>query len=397
MRQDRTLVALTGLTALPSQVWGAIRLVPLVREEPITDLRLDDRLYGDDFAAVAVDRRTAYCSYIPHGYVANWTDDGTPASSYGTQLRQDADGPRPACVPLRLHRRMARRVDKNRVRFLPLHLALEGYLALHFGGPAVVWEEWSHRAVSRGLSPRVEQAYVGAEVEGLRDALRVFEIHPGQCGVVVYAADALTAAFVVPHPDDYRALHPSLILDLFGELIHHYATLYGPAPEFRARIRDGAVGSLAELRAEAARHQREWAEFHDHTMAGGLLDESYSLQRVRTMGPFALSRFLPPFHRNTEQHIGETITHEDGRLAYLKTFRLSEAQTRRGHLLTLLAAHDWHFGATADALGVSRDQLASRVEHAGFGALLRQDIRDHYRAAARGTAAGSTAPRALSR
>ncbi|MGO4424025.1 hypothetical protein AB4Z54_36375, partial [Streptomyces sp. MCAF7] len=172
---------LTGLTALPSQVWGAIRLVPLVRDEPITDLRLDDRLYGDDFAAVAVDRRTAYCSYIPHGYVANWTDDGTPASSYGTQLRRDADGPRPACVPLRFHRRMARRIDKNRVRFLPLHLALEGYLALHFGGPSVVWEEWSHRAVSRGLSPRVEQAYAGAEVEGLRDALRVFEIHPGQC------------------------------------------------------------------------------------------------------------------------------------------------------------------------------------------------------------------------
>ncbi|MFD8382799.1 hypothetical protein ACFV2X_30530 [Streptomyces sp. NPDC059679] len=383
MSRDTTLVALTGLTALPSQVWGAIRLVPLVREEPITDLRLDDRLYGDDFAAVAVDRRTAYCSYIPHGYVANWTDDGTPASSYGTQLRRDADGPRPACVPLRFHRRMARRVDKNRVRFLPLHLALEGYLALHFGGPSVVWEEWSRRAVSRGLSPRVEQAYAGAEVEGLRDALRVFEIHPGQCGVMVYAADALAAAFVVPHPDDYRALHPSLVLDLFGELIHQYTTLHGPVPEFRARIDDGAVGSLAELRAEAARHQREWAEFHDHTMAGGLLDESYTRQRVRTMGPFALSRFLPPFHRNTEQHIGETITHEDGRLAYLKTFRLSEAQTRRGHLLTLLAAHDWHFGVTADALGVSRDQLATRVEQAGFGALLRQDIRDHYRAAAR--------------
>lgn len=383
VKQDTTSVALTGLTALPSQVWGAIRLVPLVREEPITDLRLDDRLYGEDFAAVELDRRTAYCSYIPHGFVANWTDDGTPAASYGTQLRRDPRGAAPPCVPLRFHRRMARRVDKNRVRFLPLHLALEGYLALHFGGPEVAWEEWSHRAVARGLSPRVEQAYVGAEVEGLRDALRVFEIHPGQCGVMVYAADALASAFVVPHPDDYRALHPSLVLDLFGELIHHYTTLHAPVPEFRARIHDGAVGSLAELRAEAARHQREWAEFHDGTMAGGLLDESYTLQRVRTMGPFALSRFLPPFHRNTEQHIGETITHEDGRLAYLKTFRLSEAQVRRGHLLTLLAAHDWHLEATADAQGVTLDQLATRIEHAGFGALLRQDILDHYRAAAR--------------
>ncbi|BBJ44320.1 hypothetical protein SSPO_070380 [Streptomyces antimycoticus] len=43
-------------------------------------------------------------------------------------------------------------------------------------------------------------------------------------------------------------------------------------------------------------------------------------------------------------------------------------------------------GREPDALGVSRDQLASRAEHAGFGALLRQDICDHYRAAARGTA-----------
>ncbi|MEU9790859.1 hypothetical protein AB0E27_09525 [Streptomyces sparsogenes] len=380
---EKAPVALAGLTALPSQVWGAIRLVPLVRDEPIADLRLDDRLYGDDFAAVELDRRTAYCSYIPHGFVATWTDDGTPASSYGTQLRPGAGGERPACVPLRFHRRMARRADRNRVRFLPLHLALEGYLALHFGGPDVIWEEWSRQAVTRGLSPRVEQAYAGAEVEGLRDALRVFEIHPGQCGVMVYAADALAAAFVVPHPDDYRALHTSLVLDLFGELVHHYTTLHGPVPEFRVRLRDGAVGSLADLRAEAARQRREWAAFHDHTMAGGLLDTSYAFQRVRTMGPFTLSRFLPPFHRNTEQHIGETITHQDGRLAYLKTFRLSEAQIRRGHLLTVLAAHDWRLEAAAGALGVSCDQLASRMEHAGFGALLRQDIRDRYRAAAR--------------
>ncbi|EXU61994.1 hypothetical protein Z951_44020 [Streptomyces sp. PRh5] len=383
-----TTLDLAGLTALPAQTWGAIRLVPLVRDEPIADLRLDARLYGDDLAAVALDRRTAYYAYIPHGFVATWTADGTPAAAYGTRLRQGDErrADPPPCVSLRLHRRMARRVDRNRLRFLPLHLALEGYLALHFGGPAVVWEEWSHRAVSHGLSPRVEQAYTGAEVAGLGDALRVFEIHPGQCGVLLYAADALAAAFVVPHPDDYRALHPSLLHDLYGELVYHYAMLYGPVPDFRARIADGAVSSLAGLRAEAARQRAEWADFHTTALAGGLLDTAYEVQRVRRMGPFALSRFLPPFHRRAEQHIGETITHQDGRLAYLKTFRLSEAQTRRGHLLTLLAAHDWHFGATADALGVSRDQLASRVEHAGFGALLRQDIRDHYRAAARGTA-----------
>src|SRR4051812_370152 len=57
---------------------------------------------------------------------------------------------------------MARRIDKDRLRFLPLHLALEGYLALSFGGPEIAWEEWSRRAIDNGLSPRAEEAYTGA-------------------------------------------------------------------------------------------------------------------------------------------------------------------------------------------------------------------------------------------
>src|SRR6266540_1565225 len=60
-----------------------------------------------------------------------------------------------------------RRSAGSRLRFLPQHLALEGYLALHFGGPEVAWEEWSRRAIAQGLSPRCEAAYVGAEVPGL--------------------------------------------------------------------------------------------------------------------------------------------------------------------------------------------------------------------------------------
>src|SRR5690606_35292178 len=161
-------------------------------------------------------------------------------------------------------RRMARKAGRNRLRFLPLQMALEGYLALHFGGPEIAWEEWARRAVAKGpsprceeaylgqegrgleealrvfeirpgqlarravakgLSPRCEEVYLGLEVRGLEEALRVFEIHPGQCGVMVYVADALASAFVTPHPDDYRALHPTLIEDLFGELVYVYGLL----------------------------------------------------------------------------------------------------------------------------------------------------------------------------
>lgn len=78
---------------------------------------------------------------------------------------------------------------------------------------------------------------MGWSVHGLDDALRVFEIHPGQCGVMVYAADALAAAFVLPHTDDYRLLHASLVQDLYGELVHQYALYGGPVQEFEALLK----------------------------------------------------------------------------------------------------------------------------------------------------------------
>ncbi|MCE6999049.1 hypothetical protein LZG04_30230 [Saccharothrix sp. S26] len=372
---------LTGLTTRPAQVWGGVRLVPLTRDEPITGLRLHARAYGDEPGVVELDRRTRYTSYIPHGFVATWSDDDTPVAAYGTQLAQDAAGGRPPArtVRLRTHRRMARRVERNRLRFLPLHLAVEGYLALHFGGPEVVWDEWSQRAVRRGLSPRVEEAYLGAEVAGLADALKHFEIHPGQCGVLVHVADAVAAAFVVPHPDDYRALHATLVQDLYGELVHHYATLAAPVPRFEVRLPDD-VATVAELRAAATRQQAEWARFHDTTMADGLLGQTYAMSRVYRMGDYTLSRFLPAFRLKQENHIGELITDRNGRTAYLKTFRLSEAQVRRAHLLTTLAAHHWHLPTTATALGLTEPQLGLRLDSAGFGALLREDVLARYRA-----------------
>nr|PZN47440.1 MAG: hypothetical protein DIU60_03220 [Actinomycetota bacterium] len=369
------MIDLTGLITRPAQTWGALRLVPLVRPEPIRDLRLSPIVYGDEPSVVTLPDKSVYIAYIPHAFVASWTGDGAPAAAYGTQFER-----RPAqAITVRVHRRMARRVDTNRVRFLPLHLALEGYLALHFGGPAIAWAEWTRRAVSRGLSPRVEAAYRGEAIPDLEEALRVFEIHPGQCGLLLYAGDALAAAFVVPHPEDYRVLHPTLIHDLYGELVYHYARLY-PARDRPVAIDETRIGSLGHLRDEVARLEREWAEFHDTVMAADLLRSPHHEQVVYRMGRYTLRRFLPSFDRHRENHIGEYITDESGRLAYLKTFRLSESQVRRGRLLTRLAAHDWHLPATAAALGVTVDELARRLDRAGFGHLLRPEILSAYRA-----------------
>ncbi|WP_225798806.1 hypothetical protein [Streptomyces sp. NK15101] len=372
-----TRIDLTGLGVRPAQVWGGVRLVPLVRDEPVPGLRLRREVYeGWGGASVELGDRTAYTSYVPHGFVADWTGTGAEAAVYGTRLGGEAV---PGCVPVRrLHRMAKRRRGKDgraerRLRFLPLHLALEGYLALHFGGPSVVWDDWSREALRRGLSPRAEAAYAGWAVPGLAEALRVFELHPGQCGLLLYVADALAAAFVVPHPDDYRLLHPTLVEDLYGELVHQYAHYGAPVPEFTARIRDGAGGirGLADLRAAAREQERAWAAAHDGLMARDLLETPYSFERVHRMDRFGLYRFLPPFERGgREQHIGEVITDRKGRAAYLKTFRLSENQIRKGHLLNRLADCDWHLGRTAEALGTSYAELVRRVRGAGLGGLL---------------------------
>jgi hypothetical protein len=372
-------IDLTGLTPAPAQTWGAIRLVPLLRADPITDLRLHARLHDrTELSIVHTAPRTAYLAYVPHAFVATWTTDGTPAAAYGTQLRDPADADAPTGIRLAFRRRMARREDRQRLRFLPLHLAMEGYLAVQLGGPPIAWHEWTRAAVTRGVSPRVEATYTGAAVAGLDDALRIFEIHPGQCGMVLYVADALAAAFVVGHPDDYRHLHPTLLHDFFGELLFQYAQLPAAA-DVATRLDETRITGVADLRAELARADDEWAAFHAR-MAGGLLAaERLTVTPVQRMGRFTLSRFLPAFDPGTENHIGETITDERGRLAYLQTFRLSAAQTRRGHLLSRLAAHDWEFDATATALGTDRQGLALRLDRAGFGHLLRPDIIDACR------------------
>ncbi|MEV4878224.1 ARPP-2 domain-containing protein [Streptomyces cyaneofuscatus] len=375
---------LTGLTTRPSQVWGGVRLVPLVREAPVEGLRLHREVYERLGAGVVeLGPRSHYVSYIPHGLVADWSGGETEApgaggqsAAYGTQLGGGREAPRTLRLPRLTHHRMAKRRPGDRLRFLPLHLALEGYLALHFGGPTTAWEEWSRRALRDGLSPRAEDAYLGWSVRGLGDALRIFEIHPDQCGVMVYVADALAAAFVVPHPEDYRLLHASLVEDLYGELVHQYALYGAPVTEFGARLGDGAhIRTLADLRAAARGQERVWEEAHEALFARELLDSSYGFDRVYRMGSFTLWRFLPPFVRDgSGQHVGETITDHRGQVAYLKTFRLSDAQIRRGYLLHVLAGADWELSRAAETLGSSREELVRRIRAAGFAQLLKGNV-----------------------
>ncbi|WP_017600888.1 ARPP-2 domain-containing protein, partial [Nocardiopsis lucentensis] len=262
----------------------------------------------------------------------------------------------------------------------PLHLAMDGLLSLGFGGPPIAWAEWARSTVREGLSPRAETAYLGGHVGDLQEALRVFEIHPDQCGVVIHVADTLATVHVVPHPDDYRALHPTLLLDMFGEQLYVNGLLNITVRALHEPVDPRSVRDLADLRRAVRASRAASAKGHDELMLPSLTGADHTFERLYTRSGFTLSRFLPSFRGDRDNHIGEVITAADGRVAYLKTFRLSNAQVRRGRLLKALGENDWSLADTARALGTDRAALVTRLERAGLAHLLNRALLKRHRA-----------------
>ena len=125
-------VGLRGLSIAPSQVRGAIRIVPLLRRNVRYDLRLERRSYNENLTIVSLEGELLepgmkYISYIPHGLVLSWSNDGSAIAAMGTQIKSDAqsssnEGKKFASA--RVLHRMAKREDSNRLRFLPLAIAI---------------------------------------------------------------------------------------------------------------------------------------------------------------------------------------------------------------------------------------------------------------------------------
>lgn len=176
-------------------------------------------------------------------------------------------------------------------------MVVEGMLSLHTGVPAIAWEEWSRDTAARGLTPQEEEAYRGRHIEALQHALRVFEIHPDQCGVVVYVADDLASVHVAPHPHDYRALHASLVSDLYGELLHVNGLMTPESPPLYVPLAAREVRDLTGLRRAVAESRTATLRAHDALMLSSLVEESYDFRPVHRHGELVLSRFLPPFVR----------------------------------------------------------------------------------------------------
>ncbi|WP_437638178.1 ARPP-2 domain-containing protein [Sorangium sp. So ce854] len=376
-------LSLQGLTATHAQVFAGVRLVPLLRAAPRGDLRIARRGYDDPMALVDVGEGSLYFSnYVPHALVVGWTDDGSPVASYGAALA--GPGERNPLAKLgfgvNLLHRMARReargedpAERNRLRLLPQHLAMEGFLALHFNAPEIAWSEYSRRAISRGLDPRAEVSLSGRAIPSLEDALRVFEIHEGQSGLLLFIGELLASVFVVSHPDDYRALHRTLIEDFFEQTLLHAARYNGDSQAFAHTFDAAQVGSLDDLRAALGRARAEAGALHVDT-AAGLIGRPIAAERVYRAGPFSLQRFMTELDPALDNHIGEAIVRDDGTLEYAKTYRLSAGQVRRARLLQQLAARAWNLDATAAALRITRDQLLRRIDGEGFGYLIAEHV-----------------------
>jgi hypothetical protein len=362
-------ISLQNLEVAPSQIWGAVRLVPLIKKEYRSDLRLSQRSYNSQ-TIVQIANNIFYHSYVPHGLVLNWSDDGSPAASLGTQIgKQDTKFGTVRCL-----RRMTQREDKNSLRFLPLDIALEGFMSMYFHGPTVAWQEYSRQAKSQGLSPRTEYSITGKSIADLSEALRVFEIHENQVGVLLFTGEILATAFVVPHPADYQALHETLLTDAYGETFYYYG-LYGQAQELKCTIADQNIQNLADLRNALSNMRQEWSEFQS-MMSADLLERSIQSQQIYQAGAFSLQRFVTDLDRTKINYIGESIVDDQGDLQYLKIYGLSAAQTRRAYLLQEIDRHQWQLEKAAIALGETLFSLIKRLEKANLGYMINNQLRE---------------------
>jgi hypothetical protein len=373
-------VILQGLEIAPSQVWGTIRIVPLIRRKVREDLRLIQRSYNEDMSIVSLERDMKYFSYIPHGLVMSWTDDGSAVVNLGGDIRK-ADGKQlntqlnNSSKGIRQLHRMVKKESKNQLRFLPLHLAMEGFLSLFFNGPDIPWQEYSSFTISNGLGSRYEYSFTGNSINGLEDAFRVFEIHEGQVGILLYVAESLASAFVVPTPQDFRALYSSLLEDFYGELIDQYALMHETTYPMELHIDESKINNLADLRNGIFKMRKDWASFQN-VMADGLLDKELNSKTVYTAGQFRLQRFITPVGLKDENHIGELILRDNGELEYLHTYRLSGPQARRVYYLSKLNENNWDLNKTAKKLSYTEEEFVYLMEKVGFGYLFRQQLRD---------------------
>ena len=374
----------------PSQVWGAVRLIPLLREQPIEGLRLSNRIYHNDVTVVGQGKRN-YISYIPNGIILDW-NNGSPIGAYGTQIEQQAKKAQARDhnhlqiedIKIGLQNKVLKREHSRRMRLLPLHLTLDGLLGQLSKQPSVAWSDYRPQAVG-GCAPYVRTQSISSwGISGLRGALERFEIHPMQTGVLLFIEDAFVNAFVVSHHDDYRPLHQTIIRDVFCDIFWHYGQYYTKVPAFSCQLDHEKISSLTELKNQYLHQENLWRSFRAD-MAGELLSKTLFVDEIYKKHGFSIERFFAApsaetddFHTALSQlshkeanHIGECIRHKSGRIAYLKTYRLNNSQSQRLRVLSQLQRYNWNIHEAAEDWNITHYQFRSRMVQVGLRYMLK--------------------------
>ena len=365
-----------GLRLGSSQVLGAIRLVPVLRDQEIKGLRLLQGLTPEG-AVGGPYRSQTDLVYVPHGLIMPWHVEREPAwvAAEGTLIgspgRLGAGGfsggdlvphapPRPG----------------QRVAMMPMQEALDRLMLRQYGVTRPLRSLYGENTVALGRPGARDAMVAGPAIEGLSEALATFEILDGQVGALVHVCDTLAAAFVLPSARDYRALHETLIGDFFAEMlaIHARRVDFGAAVEtLPVRLESRGVTSLDELRASLVRARGELARYVE-TLSADLFEANLEREVLKQRGDFSLERFITDLDpRRRVAHVGEAIFTRHNRLAYLKTSLLSRQQIRRAYLFSRLHAHRWDLEAAARALRESVPSVQARLTRFGFGHLLKPD------------------------
>lgn len=350
-------LSLPGITALTSQPFGPLHLVPLVRSVSIGELPVASAArpwHADASAREGV-------ALVPHGAVVGF-DEGAPRVAFGTQLVTLRDGVERNLRTARMDYPLGRRDAATRVRMLPMHLTLEGLLLSAF---EVRPEAWARRASVREYNGSVRAERSAASV--VESALRTFELHAGQCGALLYAADTLLAAFVTPAADAYAELHRALVGDLLGGTMQlHLTRLDAAERPFKLELPGAAIRTLADLRLALARSREPWPTAVTALREGLAPSPLIVRASTRAMG-FTTRRFTTGLVLGHGNAIGEVVHRDDGAVAWLSYVRLSEAQTRRAFLLSQFAAMGWSPQALAARDGRGNpDDGGGRLRDAGF-------------------------------
>lgn len=349
---------------MPSQIYGSIRLIPLVKENYDKQLKFNYEKY-DALNIIKVDKNLQYTSYTPHAFHVSYDDD--------KQINNQKDK-----SPIVFSDKMIKKSGKSTVRFFPLHNAMESFLSLYFCGPDIIWEEYSGSAKKDCLSPRYERSISGKYIQGLEQALKIFEIYENQVGILLLVADKLTSVFILPNPQDYKVLHKTLVEDFFGDLIYYYGYLHTDIRQFEQKIDESKVNSLNDLKKELGFMKTQLADFYS-LMAESIFNQSIETRDNYTLGKYNMNRFITDINQGSEHHIGEMIKDESGEIQYMKTYLLSDLQIKRAKVLKALSVHYWHLEKTADYFKMSLAKFILDIEKIGFGYIIKKPILEKIR------------------